>query len=224
MHSIRNEVELAALIIAWLQDQHWDVYQEVAPKYGSKRADIVAVQGRIVWVIETKMKLGLEVLEQAYMWSEIAHLVSVGVPDRKATSQQSRPTRRIVWNMLDHFGIGLLRVDPDGAITTSVAGRIHRTAMVDYLRDALCEEHKTFAQAGNDRSEFWSPFKETCRKVHDHVTKYPGTSIRHVLDNINTHYAHKLSAATSLMKWIIAGKVPGVRAERTGKQIKLFAS
>ena len=61
-----KELELAKSVVEWLQDQHWEVYQEVQ-RY-STTADIVAVQGPLVWVVECKTSLSIGVMLQASRW------------------------------------------------------------------------------------------------------------------------------------------------------------
>lgn len=41
-----SEIELARPIVPWLQEMHWDVYQEVQCMMYGQVADIVAIQGR----------------------------------------------------------------------------------------------------------------------------------------------------------------------------------
>lgn len=69
-------------LIRWLQDDGWDVYQEVETPSGV--ADIVAKMSHgkleLVWVIEGKKTMGEAVLHQATHHLRHAHLVSVAVP------------------------------------------------------------------------------------------------------------------------------------------------
>ncbi len=75
-----TEAELAAGIVAWLQDRDWQVYQEVRPGYSGPRADIVATHGPVIWVVETKTSLSMELVGQALRWKPYANKVSIGIP------------------------------------------------------------------------------------------------------------------------------------------------
>ena len=50
-----SEQDLAAIVVGWLTERGWDVYQEVAIM--GKVADIVAVRGPCVWIVECKVRL-----------------------------------------------------------------------------------------------------------------------------------------------------------------------
>jgi hypothetical protein len=68
---VNNEAEIGEAVVAWLEAQHWDVYQEV--KIYSGIADIIAVKGNLLWAIELKKSLTLKVMEQARGWRRPAH-------------------------------------------------------------------------------------------------------------------------------------------------------
>jgi hypothetical protein len=51
--------------------------------------------------------------------------------------------------------------------------------------------------------------------------EHPGCSMKEALDNIETHYASKASARSSMVVWIERGKVPSVRLERDGRRLIL---
>ena len=65
-----KETVLAEKVIAWLEDYGWDVYQEVQIFPAGEVCDIVAVQNRIVWAIETKTTFCLAVIAQAEKWKQ----------------------------------------------------------------------------------------------------------------------------------------------------------
>src|SRR5581483_4069856 len=96
-----SESALAAVVVAWLEHEGWDVFQEVESPAGL--CDIVAVRGPLVWSVETKLAFGTGVVEQAYDRLRFAHLVSVATPQRRGSS------------VLEHYcrwqGIGWLQVD-----------------------------------------------------------------------------------------------------------------
>jgi len=223
---METEAELAKIAVAWLRDLHWEVYQEVKMSYGDKRADIVAVQNKIVWVIETKMTMSIDLLDQAYHWRYYAHRVSICYPTRKSLGsfKYKFNLKPVVYALMRQEGIGLMTAEHGGGyIHESIAPRLNRTAHADRILSCLCEEHKTFAEAGNNTSTHWSPFQDTCSKLREYLTKNPGSTLKQVIDNISTHYHSKESARGSIAHWLKCGKVKGVRVEKEGRGLKLFA-
>jgi len=105
-----TEEKLAASLITWLTDQHWDVYQEVQAVGNEGRADIVAVIDKRCWVIETKMSLNLHGLAQAFAWNGMAHWVSLAIPHKSMRGIVGQFTS----NVLERYGIGLLRLRTNG--------------------------------------------------------------------------------------------------------------
>jgi hypothetical protein len=209
-----KEIDLAAAVVRHLQDLHWDVHQEVGGPYGA-RADIVAVQGPLLYVVETKTTLGLAVIGQAYHWLARAHYVSVAVPWGRRVS----PDRQCAERILGEWGIGLLIVSLselyDGSrVHEEVAPRLWRRIPrdgTDRLREFLNDGTRTYAQAGNAEGKFWSPFKETVRQVQQAVHHRPGITTRELIDSIRHHYSTDRTARSVLLRWLWLGKIPGVR-------------
>lgn len=217
MKAFDSEKDLAKIVVDWLRDMHWEVYQEVQIHSFGAVADIVAVQGKLVWVIETKLAFGLAVIEQAEDWRNYAHYTSIAVPSGRGGYKSYSLGKRIC----DIFGVGWLTVRMYEVIE-QVHPALNRKAMADRIRQSLTEEHKTFAEAGNNRGHHWTPFQATCldvsRKVHDK----PGISMKEMLDGLKHHYASSATARSCLLKWISLGKVKGVRMERKGRAIELY--
>lgn len=211
-----KETDLAAHVVAYLSALDWEVHQEVGGPYGP-RADIVAVRGPLLHVVETKTTLGLSVIAQAHNWRARAHLVSVAVPARYGP-QEGRQVAELV---LQEWGIGLLVVSMgDEYVATRVreivAPRLwRRIALTRFnsLRNRLNEGTRTYAAAGNAEGKFWSPFKETVRRIQQAVTDRPGMTTKELVDAVKHHYASDSSARSCLPRWLAAGNIPGVRGE-----------
>jgi len=90
------------------------------------------------------------------------------------------------------------------------------------ITKSLCAEHKTFAKAGNNRSEYYSPFKRTCDEVSRAVRKNPGINMKSLIENITHHYASASSAKASLSYWVKTGKIKGIKMEHDGRSIKFY--
>lgn len=204
-----TETELAGLIIEYLTDLRWEIYQEVQIVANGPCADIVATQGPLIWVIETKLNFGLNVIGQAYEWLNLAHLVSVATPYTRRDKMARLVCRE--------FGIGHLYAD-GYRVSEGLAPRLHRTARIARLRNALIPERKTYAQAGNASGDRLTAFGITCMRVQDFVRVNPGCTVKELVDGIKTHYATPSSARNSLAHWIGNGKVMGVRMDwKSGK-------
>jgi hypothetical protein len=214
----QTEVELAAPVVAWLEDLRWDVYQEVSA-YG-RTADIVAVQGPLIWVVEAKRSLSLAVLDQAWHWRTWAHYVSVAVPVSK------RPISAFAGRCLAQEGIGLIKAkNPaltvwERPVIELMPAKLHRQ-IVEGLREKLDPAQKTYAQAGS-RNGAWSPFKGTCDRLRHYVQAQPGATLKEAVGAIKTHYQTPGAARASLARWIHEGVVPGVRCERDGRVLRLY--
>ena len=204
-----KEADLAKDVIAWLVDQKWDVYQEVEFWSGSAVADIVSVQGPVLWIIECKTSASLAVIEQAMRWIGHPNLISVAVPK---SSQTFRSICR-------KFGIGMLTTR--NGIYETVPPKLLRRSTAG-LRDKLTPEHKTFAVAGNANSRRWTPFQSTCLEVLRAVHLNPGICMKDLVSKCNTHYSTPSTARICLSRWIKKGIVPGVRMERDGRFLKIY--
>lgn len=212
------EADLAAKIVKWLNEQHYEVYQEVSGNQGV--ADIVAVMDRRLWVIETKTSLSLAVMQQAHKWKGYAHWVSVGVPFNSGHGFPEMVCRQ--------FGIGVLRVSmrdrsySHSDITESVSPILNRKAVTKHIK--LCEAQKSYAVAGNNKSLHWSPYKQTCSGIVDYVKDHPGCCLKEVVENVRHHYASRSGAKQCIAYWAQAGKVPGIRCERDGRHLRFYAN
>lgn len=195
-----KETELAQAVVSWLQEQHWDVYQEVT-RY-SYCADIIAVQGPLVWAIECKTTLSLSVMLQASRW--MVHYRSVAVPSAK-TSQARNAAYQVARN---HFKVGVITVaDTFSYSDTAVGETITAPYMREYrklafaLKDLLEPEHKTYAAAGNAKRHRWTPYQRTIRDTRRFLEKNPGSTMKEIQNEIGKgHYASPASCRGNLGK------------------------
>lgn len=224
--SIIKETDLAKAVVQWLSDYHWTVYQEVQVESFGRVADIVAIQGPLLWVIECKTSLGLAVMEQASHWTPYAHLVSVAVPSRKEYSRHGSFVDRVLkllgigtlsYHSGSDYGVRYQRVQEG-----SVSPRLNRTAAAGRIRSALTEQQKTWAEAGNSEGRRWTPFQETSTRVTTYIKSHPGCTMSDVVRCVKTHYHSPSTARACLAKWIYAGVLSGVEIRTVGKKNFLF--
>lgn len=211
----QTEAEMAAVVVTWLREQGWDVFQEV--KAWGPVADIVALQHGRSWIIECKLTGSLALLDQALAWVGHAHYVSVAVP--------ARGFRRggLAWDrILRDSGVGDIRVhDPinDEWAKTAYSPvrpnhhpRLNRRVVTDW-RDVVCDAMRTTCPAGSANGGYWTPFRETCRLVEDMARKSPGITMKELIASVRHHYSSDFVARTCMANWIREGKIEGVTIE-----------
>lgn len=223
-----SEEAMAAAVVAYLRDLQWEIYQEVQIYSGSPRADIVAKQGPVLWVVECKRRLSLDLLGQVFHWRGYAHYVSIATESSRPNPGSHRRRRSyqtdvFLQTVFEDHGIGWLTADArdEGRIQEIHKPKLRRQIM-GRLGDSLRPEHQTFAPAGNARADYWSPFQQTCRELAIFVAKHPGCSLKDAVAMVDHHYASPASAVSSLRHWLSEGKVKGIRVEREGRRIALY--
>lgn len=209
-HVYKTEAELGTAVQGFISQMGWDVYPEVTEGGGMPRADLVAVCGTKMWVVECKMHFGLEVLGQAHRWRDRAHYVSIAVPKMPRDSGFARLVAVT-------FGIGIIVATPPRwqgeRLEWSVRPpSFNRHADVARLRSLLDVGQKAFtvgAQAG-----FWTPYQSTCQALLAVVLGGPpeGVPVKDAIAAIKErhHYSSDATARASLMKWARCGRVRGV--------------
>jgi hypothetical protein len=213
-----SEQDLARVIVAWLKIQHWEVYQEVATGYAEARADIVAVQASVSWIIETKRTLSLGVIAQAVDWLGSANFVSVAVPRVDRLNRG----RAFAQKLLHDKGIGLIEADPDHYEIYSREPRKWRRLRRRPITDYLWDEQKTMVEAGSCRGGYATPFSRTCRAVAAFVALHPGCTMRELVDGVDHHYSNDASARSCLRHWLGEDKIPGIERRADGRTWHLF--
>jgi hypothetical protein len=227
---VPTEAELAASVVAYLRALQWDVYQEVAPRGADgPRADIVARQGPLVYVVECKQVLGFDVFAQAVAWTRHAHLVAVAVP----LAQRSR-ARDYAKRVAALEGLGILEGRTVGEwergdtsslaypVRLELAPRLHRHRRnpgTERLRAACVPERRDFAAAGSAGGGYWTPFKGTCEAIAEVLRERGPMGTKELVNRIRHHYRTDATARSCLPQWLRAGKIPGVHAGagRTGE-------
>jgi len=223
---LESEVELARVVVTHFEAMGWDVYQEVPIPGGI--ADIVAVLGPRVALIECKLHLSLDLLAQLRRRRGQAHLLYAATPQPSSKRGYSEGRAMAEW-VLGQLGVGLLEVRRSyREHGTSWICKVERDAALlrraetDKIRSSLRPEHKTYAAAGSPNGGVWTPFRATCTELASFVAAHPGCSMREAIDGIRHHYVSDVSARSALGGWIERGKVPGVRAELDGRRKRLY--
>jgi hypothetical protein len=223
-----TEAELAAVVVAYLESQKADVYQEVQMHTGGGIADIVAKTGPALHVVETKLCLSLTLMAQAFDWLPYSHFVSVCIPEPiHGTGYKARRPRHEGFSRvaLRHFGIGLMYVKTRGCddpeVDVIVKPEMRRPRLAYRLAECLVPQQKTFAKAGSPNGSAWTPYQQTCLALAEFVAKHPGASLREGVEAIRHHYTNDKSAIASLRKWLEQGSVRGVCLVADGRHLTL---
>lgn len=228
--SIMTESDLASQVIAYLQDLGWKCYQEVQwpGSYGDRypRADIAAVQGKLLWLVETKMGLGLPVIAQADYWSAHCHFCSIAVPSRhKARRRGVDRNGHLAERILKNLGVGWLSVESEKSasdVREVVPPRLNRRpARAEEIRDSLHEGLNEY-RAGNPDGQRWTAWGETCRNLQRFVDQNPGVPLHEAIDSIDHHYRKNTTARSCMRKWLKEGKVRGVELRTEGKVLRVY--
>ena len=187
-----NETELAASVVSWLQEQHWEIYQEVQYGYMGRVADIVARRGDILWIIECKTSYCFCVLEQATRWP--VHYRSIAVPWAR--------TPRDYRVALNYYQVGVLEVEHNSVeeiIDAPLCVRHHKEAK--RIVSSLIDLHKTYALAGSRSGNHLTPYKHTMIEVRKVIENNPGCTIGFLYDQLGKqHYSSKDSFKGNLLK------------------------
>lgn len=214
------ETTVGTAVADWLKDLGWEIYPEVEVGKTGRVADIVATRGPLIWIVECKVSLSLEVITQAMMWRGFAHYRSV------ATLYTKRVAKTLAPRILKDYGIGLFCVDqvPPHEVRHNLVPRLERSVRPQTVRESLHELHKDWATPGQQsrRGGRLTPFALTSRAVQEYVHAHPGCGLKELLGGIEHHYRTESTARAMIPQWIQSGVIPGLRVEREGRKIRLY--
>lgn len=219
MKKLLKETELAELVIAWLSVQNWEIYQEVQFSQMGGIADIVAVRQNIIWIIETKTSMSIQVLNQASSWP--AHFRSVAVPLAISRNGNNGRDYRVAQ---DYYRVGVIEVG-ETDIWEAVKPPLYLTHHKQSKRmiSQLTDLHKTFAKAGSRGGGHLTPYKQTMIEVRRCVEKFPGCTIQDIFEKHGSmHYASKSSFKGNLLKCLDAYERDWCKIDTSSKPYKLY--
>lgn len=204
-----TEADLAAVVVAWLVETGYDVYQEVELVPRGIRADIVARRSAELTIVETKTSGSLALIGQVMERRRFAHRVYLACPHPSI----------VLRDVGAELGIGVLavRAGTDARYDThrvveQVASRRWNTRPLK-LSARLRPEHKTACAAGSPTGGHWSRWRDTCAQIEAVARANPGIALRQAVAQVQHHYASGRGAVASLAECIRRGAVPGLRLE-----------
>lgn len=210
-----KETELAEKIIEWLSAEHWNIYQEVQFSGIGGVADIVAERQGILWIVETKTAMSIEVLNQASAWP--AHFRSIGVPKVRRSDKRDYRVAR------DYYGVGVIEVsdwDVYESLKPPLYLKHHKTAK--RLLSKLTELHKTYAKAGSQNGHL-TPYKMTMMDIQRTVKERPGCTISDLFEKHGPmHYSNKSSFKGNMLKCLESFESDWCRVDKSTKPYRLY--
>lgn len=197
-----KETELFLPLKKWLEERGHEVYTEVQSKYTGGRADIVAVNGPVITVVEMKVTLSLELIGQAVRWKPFANHIYIAVPSSKHGRRNDYAQQ-----LLRREGIGLLEVNLHSYgcyVQNFIRPTFHRR-INDHVRKSLVEQHKELP-GGHAGGGYVTPYKLTIDRVKEYLgSRYTRKSdgwatMAEILEHCETHYASPKASLAAAMK------------------------
>lgn len=186
-----KETDLFPVVKQWLEERDYDVYSEVTSLSAGGRADLVAVSGAAVTVVEMKRSLTLDVVAQAARWTLYANYVYIAVP-----GSSKRRVSQYVSKLLEREGIGILEVVFSDSISRTPyvflpsKGRFHRR-IDDHLREELTPKHKLLP-GGHSGGGYVTTYSKTIDNVKfflQYQVRGEWASLDEILEYCETHWA-----------------------------------
>lgn len=216
-----KESEIGAILLPWLESEGWEVFPEVEIYKTSPIADLVCRRGKIIWVIELKKSLTLDLLAQASYWERHANYVSVAVP---ALKRKKERTTQFAERVLRDYGIGLIKIQQQGrdfSIYEHIRPKFVRKVFPGCFK-ILNEGHQKMGVAGTSSSERWTPFKETVQNVKAFLKKNPGATYKEVMSGIKHHWHTSTTGRQCLVKYLRTGVIKGIRVDDSTHKHRLY--
>jgi len=182
-----KEEEIARAIIKYFENNGYESYKEVLADIGSRRADMVFKKDDEVIVVESKVNIGMHVIEQAYKWKSRTNIYKAFI----AVSKPKRKRNTFAHQVCRDYGIGVFEVDRYGNVYL-LLDSLENNNISDELDITLYEEQKD-SIAGTKGGDYVTPFKLTCAKIYKELEKGEMT-IGDLVKNIDHHYSTDNSA------------------------------
>jgi len=214
-----KETELAAQIIPWLKEQHYEVYQEVPLPYNWGDIDILAVRGIVTWAIEVKTSFSFHVIEQASSRPTLYRSVFVPSSKRRQNSGSRiydvcRSYFRI--GVIELFGFGI-KVEEDAPLIRNHYDASRR------LLNFITDEHKTHLAAGTQAGQRLTPYRITMNAVQTHIKRHPGCTIKEIHEMLGKgHYASNQSFKQSVASALNSFEKEWCLVDKTQTPTKYF--
>lgn len=189
-----KETDLGRFASNYFIKEGYEVFKEVVTPFG--RIDIVLKKDNLTYGIEIKTGFGLKVLEQAYNNILYVNYSYVFVPTIKSNFHKK---------LITDIGLGLFCINTKATLIELVKPKFQEKTVA--LK--LFEEQKTFSEAGNNKSLFFSPFKKTMLNTVEYLLNNDKEKeISILVTQVKHHYSNKSSFRISLTNLINKKIIP----------------
>ena len=234
----RTEAQIAAVVMAEMQDQGWNCYPEVEISGG--RADIIGVQSfpfmpnrQCVMIVETKTSWSLSLLEQAWNRTAFAHYVLIAAPTQPSFFYERLCRERGI-GMIRFEKSADLRIDRYKALEPRLqrhrdAHKLNRKDRQsgrlpywgpDYVLARLHEDMKRYAPGTQSSGGFSTPFRRTMDRCEKFVRDHPGSTVKEIIEAVDNHYANISGFKQGVLKWL--DKRDGIEARNEGGRFRFY--
>lgn len=196
-----KETYLANLIINYFEKMGYETYKEVLSSKNTRRADCFFIKrnldGEIVdgIVVETKTTFSLKVMEQCKLWYPYANRIYIGIPKAK---RKDFKMRKFGYDICKNYlKIGIIEVD---TINEIVSEKVISEYNPKPKYPVLYEQQKD-SIAGNDKSDYFTPFKNTLILIQEHMVDKETEDYKTMIKSIKHHYVSNQSAFQSLKQY-----------------------
>lgn len=195
-----QEIVIGEAVTVWLESRGWQVYPEVALKAYEGAADLVAVKGDVVWVVECKRGMTYQLLQQAWRWRDYADQLSVATMAPWRMGLSGYDARRDFGAvMIDRLGLGFFGVGLEGISVTTPPTFCPRKR--DDFLHVVRAGHRV-ARAGQAGGARFTVVDATIANLVQHVQSHPGIAFKEAVRRIHHHHGTNKSALRALMTWV----------------------
>lgn len=182
-----KEHEIAKYVITYFESIRYESYKEVVETRGSRRADMVFKKNNEIIVVESKLNMGMHVIEQAYNWKSSYNIMKAYV----AIPKPKRKRNYFAEKVCQDYGIGIIEVDKIGNVYIRLESIVNNNE-TDDLDITLYEQQKD-SVAGTKGGDYVTPFKLTREKIYKELEKGE-MKLATLVENIEHHYSNNNSA------------------------------
>lgn len=186
---MKKEEELFPAVQKFFKEQGYKVYCEV-PLYYS-RVDVVSSKKDYTAACEMKLVFNADVVHQAIKNKSHFHLTYIAIPTKPKKWDENQ---KVAW--CRSYGIGILYVAKDGEIDVLLAAKEHIPQQI-FDTSALRQGNT----AGLKTMSGVSSANLVLKRIKNYVKKHPNSNWGEIFDNVQNHYAHKVSLRSSMQNW-----------------------
>jgi len=197
----------------WLENQDWEVYPEAQTKIRGPRSDIIATKRGLLWAIEIKVNISLQLLEQAVRWIEKGAVeVSICVPyiARKKAGRRNWHSR-VVDEMLRHYGIGLIFAMPDNSFMQAMPPKLLRFnyARSEIIKTQLDVRMKKYTPGSTSKMGYSTPRARISEDCIAYINKNPGCTLPELVKVVATPFTRNIKKKKYILQ--ILEKMTNIR-------------